>query len=105
MAKINPSEFSWSAPTENVDGSPIADDLSYTLMLDGVDFLSFPGSLNADGKFFETTENMNLPLGLSIVTLKAFYINAPTLISDPSNGIDILVGVGQPNPPLALDAV
>lgn len=104
MAKINPTEFSWTAPTENTDGSPIAGDLSYTLMVDDVDFLSFPGTLNPDGRFSEDTVDMNLPLGPFSITLKSFYISAPLLVSVPSNALDIIMGVGEPNPPFGFAA-
>ena len=104
MAKINPTKFSWTAPTQNTDGSDIVGELSYTMTLDGTDFLSFPGSLNPDGKFYELTENMNLPAGASTFALKAFYIDKPSLISDPSNSIEIIMGVTNPEAPLDFGA-
>jgi len=104
MAKINPTEFKWTAPTQNTDDSDIVGDLSYIMTLNGEDFLSFPGTLNPDGKFFESTENMNLPDGASSIALKAFYVDQPNLVSDPSNSLDIIVGVTQPKPPLDFGA-
>lgn len=104
MAKINPTEFSWTAPTQNTDGSAIVGELSYILVLGSTDFLSFPGSLNPDGKFYESTENMNLPEGASTVALKAFYIDEPSLVSDPSNSLDIIMGVTSPDVPLDFGA-
>ncbi len=104
MAKINPKEFKWTAPTKNTDGSDVEGDLSYTLTVDEADFLSFPGTLNPDGKFFESTANMNLPDGASTVALKAFYLSAPSLVSKPSNAMDIIMGVTNPEPPLDFGA-
>lgn len=103
MAQINPKEFSWTAPTQNTDGSDIVGNLSYTLTLDGEDFLSFPGALNPDGKFYESTENMNLPDGASSVALKAFDIDKPNLVSKPSGVLEIIVGV-VPEAPLDFGA-
>ena len=104
MAKINPTEFSWTALTKNTDGSDIEGDLSYTMTLDGEDFLSFPGTLNPDGRFFESTADMSLPKGASTVRLKSFYIDAPDLVSAPSNALEIIVGVGTPEAPLDFGA-
>ena len=100
MAKINPREFSWTAPTQNTDGSPIVGELSYRMNLDGSPFLDFPGTLNPDGRYYQVTDNMNLPDGAHVVTLQAFYVDSPELISDPSNALDIIVGVTQPEVPL-----
>ena len=104
MAKINPKEFSWTAPTQNTDGSDIVGNLAYTMILGGEDFLSFPGTLNPDGKYYESTVDMNLPKGSSVVELVAFYTDSPALRSDPSNSLEIIVGVADPKPPLDFGA-
>lgn len=104
MAQINPTVVQWTAPTANIDGTAISEPLSYRLMVDGVDFLDFPGTLNPDGHYTEDTAPMGLPDGLHELALKAFYVTQPLLISDPSNTIEILVGVEQPNPPINLEA-
>ena len=104
MAKINPTEFSWNAPTTNTDGSAVTEALSYTLQVDGSDFLSFPGTLNADGKYHEDTANMALPAGSFSITLTAFYVDAPALVSNPSNAVTVIVGLVNPDAPLALAA-
>lgn len=103
MARINPVQISWSAPTENTDGTPVVEALSYRLAVDGADFLDFPGTLNQDGRYSEATEFMSLPEGVVLnLTLRAFYVNEPNLISDPSNAIEIILGVSNPNPPFGL---
>ena len=105
MATINPTTLSWNAPTENVDGSPITDPLSYRLVVDGADFLDFPGTLNPDGSYSVATVDLGLPNGIFQMELKTFYEEAPELISDPSNSIVIGLGVTSPNPPTAFSAV
>ncbi len=87
-----------------MDGSPIVGELEYILMVDGVDFLNFPGTLNQDGKYYEDTANMNLPDGMFSITLSAFYVDEPVLRSQPSNPKEIIMGVTNPNPPLDLGA-
>ena len=104
MAKINPVTISWSAPTLNTDGTPIVGALSYRLMVDGVDFLDFPGSLNPDGKYYEDVAPMAIPNGAHTLALKAFYVDEPSLISDPSGVLDIIVGVTAPAAPFGLAA-
>ena len=105
MAKINPTELSWLAPTNNTDGSVITEPLSYRLAVDGVDFLDFPGSLNADGRFYEDIAPMAIPDGPHSFTLKAFYVSQPLLISDPSGALDVVLGVKPPEAPLDFLAV
>jgi len=105
MAKINPQDISWLAPTTNMDGSAIVEPLSYRLAVDGVDFLDFPGTLNPDGRYSESTASMGLETGVPLsITLKAFYVSSPSLISDPSAPLEIILGVAKPNPPLDLRA-
>ena len=45
------SNLTWSAPTENVDGSPIDYALTYRLYLDDIPTMTFPGSLNETGVY------------------------------------------------------
>lgn len=104
MAKINPKNLSWTAPTENTDGSPIENALSYRLVVNGTDFADFPGSLNADGRFEQPIAMLGLPEGRHTLHLKAFYVEDPDSISDPSNGVEIFLGVLKPNPPTAFSA-
>jgi len=105
MTKINPLKISWLAPIENTDGTAITEPLSYRMLVDGVDFLDFPGTLNADGKYEEYTTSMNLPSNEVLsITLKAFYASNPDIISIPSNVIEVMLGVAAPNAPLELSA-
>jgi hypothetical protein len=53
MAIVNPRQFSWTAPTQNTDGTDITEALNYRLELDGSPFLDFPGVLNPDGKYYQ----------------------------------------------------
>ena len=97
--------MSWNAPTENTDGTPIIEALSYRLEVGGVPFLDFPGSLNPDGRFSIDYDQVNLPTGqILTLALRAFYVEDPNLISEPSNSIQVLLGVVQPNPPTSLEA-
>ena len=43
--------FKWNAPTERTDGSPIEGALTYNLYIDGIQLVTFPGSLNPDGSY------------------------------------------------------
>jgi hypothetical protein len=46
------TKLSWTAPTENTDGSPITQSLTYNLYQDVITaLLSFPGTLNPDGQY------------------------------------------------------
>jgi hypothetical protein len=47
---------------------------------------------------------MNLPEGSSVVTLRAFYTEDPSLISDPSNALDILILTSVPEAPVGFFA-
>ena len=105
MAKLNPVTLQWEAPTQNTDGSAITEPLSYRLMVDGADFLDFPGNLNPNGLYEAEIAPMNIPKGPHTLNLKAFYRDNPDLISDPSGPLEIVMGVGRPNPPTAFSAV
>lgn len=105
--KINPINLRWRAPTENVDGTPIVGELSYTLgVFDGVadytEVVSFPGALNPGGEYEAPFADMPALEGQVTLALKAFYVNKPELESVWSNSIDAVFGVTAPNPPFGL---
>ena len=106
MPRINKQTLSWGAPTLNTDGTPITQALSYRLTVDGVDFLDFPGSLNPEGRYEQELALLNLPQNQVLtLALKAFYVDAPALISDPSASIEVIMGVARPEAPFGLEAV
>lgn len=43
--------LSWLAPTQNVDGTDIDYALSYRLYVDATPVMTFPGTLNPDGRY------------------------------------------------------
>lgn len=45
------TRLSWTAPTQNTDGTPITQSLTYNLYVDAANVLSFPGELNPDGSY------------------------------------------------------
>ena len=104
MASINPVRLKWTAPTKNTDGTDIAGDLSYRLTVDGTVFLDFPGTLNPDGRFSESMDALGLSDGAHTLTLQSFYVSQPSLLSDPSNSLDIVLGVTRPDVPLDFSA-
>jgi hypothetical protein len=106
MALINKSTLKWMAPTLNTDGSAISQELSYRLTVDGADFLDFPGTLNPNGEFEQPLAPLNLPQNqVMMLALKAFYVNEPQLISEPSGTLEVILGVPAPAAPFGLAAV
>ena len=74
----NPANFKFEAPTENVDGSPITQALTYRVYRKDDDagefadvFLALPSSLNqdVDGKYVVPIESF--PEGRSVIALTA----------------------------------
>lgn len=45
------TKLMWTAPTHNMDGSPIDYELAYELQEHDNGIASFPGTLNADGRY------------------------------------------------------
>ena len=44
-------QLTWTAPTENTDGSPIDYALTYRLYMDDAPIMTFPGTLNETGTY------------------------------------------------------
>ena len=82
------TRFTWTAPTANVDGSPISGDLAYNLYVDGGVMASFPGTLNADGTYEVLFVDLpSFPVGEASFTLTAFYTSNPGAESVESGAV------------------
>ena len=100
------TKLSWSAPTENEDGTPIDYDLAYNLYVDDAETasVSLPGTLNADGKYTaELTDIAALQLiaaGVEFaITLTAFDTDKPERESERSNAVVLLRVLADPKAP------
>lgn len=75
---VNPKTLSWTAPTENVDGSPIDYDLNYEVGLVDIDtgdivpIMTLPGSLNPDGRYEAPIDELMLNPGDYTLALRAY---------------------------------
>lgn len=88
--------LSWLAPTQNVDGTDIDYALTYRLYVDAQPVMTFPGTLNPDGRYqFPLADVAALSSeGAHELTLTAFPEGIdleaePERESDPSNAITI----------------
>jgi hypothetical protein len=108
MTQYNPTTLKWTAPTKKVDGTDIEPGrgLAYTLLVDAVETLDFPGSLNPDGTYSAPLDQMLFTESqLYSITLKAFFTDAPTDKSAPSGALDIMfVSAVVPEAPLDFSA-
>lgn len=110
--KVNPQELSWTAPTENTDGTPIDYALAYELgwRIDPAaafePVASFPGQLNPDGSYRADIPAFNFP-GDQVfqLALNAFRQDAPQLKSDWSNAIEVLISGKVPLAPASFDVL
>ena len=102
--------LTWTAPTENVDGTPIDYALTYRLYVDDVPTSTFPGTLNETGSYsypLADVAAVGSP-GSYVVALTAFpegvdLDQEPERESDPSNAITITaVEVVRPKGPADL---
>ena len=104
------TKLSWTAPTENTDGSPITQALTYTLYIDIAGVLtptiSFPGTLNPDGTYGFPLGDVGAFEDDRTYTLALTATDADGDESDFSNSIEIRVAGSQvPNAPAALSLV
>lgn len=97
-------DLKWTAPTQNTDGSPITQSLTYNLYADGVNILSFPGFLNEDGSYGFPLADVGAMQEDKAYTLYLTAVDEDGDESDPSNSI-VIERVARPNPPVALSAV
>lgn len=104
MPRLNPDLITWRAPTTNVDGTPIDYELAYELELDGEAVATFPGRLNAEGIYEQSTADLfpDVQYAAYRVTLRAFRVDQPTLKSAPSNAVEYVFDRRVPNAPFLL---
>lgn len=104
---INPENFKFFAPVENVDGSPITQDLTYAVYTydeneaNPTRFLDLPPSLNTDvdGAFIAPISDF--PVGRSVISLTATDEDGEESAFSNTLGFRITDGIA-PNPPLLL---
>ena len=97
--------LSWTAPTQDTDGNEILYSMSYQLYVDSVAILTFPGTLNPDGRYqfpIADVPALQVP-GEYSLTLTAFPDESPELESDPSNSVSLFVMVAIVNPKAPAD--
>lgn len=103
--KLNPEKITWTAPTQNVDGTPIDYALAYRLYVDGSPVADFPGSLNTDGRYEMLYADVPaIGLGSHAITMTAFRQDIPELESDQSNVVEVYFG-SKPEAPLGVDSL
>lgn len=102
---INPADFSWQAPTSNVDGSVINGPLNYNLYRSSTEvvnpdtdfFYVVVGTLQSDGRY--TAPLTDFPEGRHVIALTA--VDADGDESALSNTLGFRVGIA-PNAPTLL---
>jgi len=107
---VNPTRVTWTAPTENEDGTPIDYELSYDVgkkLADGsfVPIYTTPGSLNPDGTYEAPIAEMGFEDGKHEIAMRAFRVDVPTLRSVWSNTVQFEVEVNKPGAPLDVTVV
>jgi len=110
MPALNPQNLSWTAPTENVDGSPIDYPLAYTLGIGDpggpyTEVASFPGALNPDGMYEAPLPDFDFPEDVvQAIVLRAFNTQQPDVQSAWTNEVEIFVTGKLPNAPTGFSA-
>ncbi len=104
----NPTEISWTAPTTNVDGSPVNGPLNYRLYrsdtevfdMDDGHFFELVGALQPEGHYVAPIGQF--PPGRNVIALTA--VDADEDESALSNTLGFTITNGLiPNPPRLLD--
>ena len=104
---LNPAEYSFQAPTENVDGSPVSGPLTYNVYRKELESDPFgdpyltlpPGLVEVDGRY--TVQIDNFVPGRHVIALTATDIDLEE--SDFSNTLGFRITDGiAPQPPLLL---
>lgn len=102
---INPKTLSWTAPTTNVDGSPITGTLEYEVGVKaGTTFeptAVIPGQLQPDERYQAPIGELALPKGDHTIALRTFTKEQPGVKSDWSESVTFSIA-GVPMPPLEL---
>jgi hypothetical protein len=105
MAKVNPTELSWAAPTTNVDGSPIQYELNYELGIQDADGVIQPnvvvvGTLRQDEKYVAPIADMGFETGLHVIALRSMAADNPQRVSEWSGTVDFYISDEVPKAPL-----
>lgn len=100
---INPTVLKWRAPTKNVDGTSIDYEMAYELEVNTVLTATFPGRLNPDGLYEQSTDTMFPEYGEYVVRLRAFRIDMPEVKSDWSNAVTYFFDKRVPEAPLLVE--
>ena len=110
MPVINPKNLSWTAPTENIDGTPIDYELAYDMGIGPVGGpyevrSTFPGTLNPDGMYEADLPALNLEDGVEFgLVLRAFNVDLPEAPSAWTDEVEVLFTGKLPNAPAGLVA-
>ena len=100
--KFNPKTLSWSAPTENEDGTPIDYALNYELGVADGDVteavLTLPEELNAEGIYVAQIADMNFEPGTHTVRVRALSEEHEGRISKWSTSVTFAVGANPAAP-------
>ena len=105
---INPEKLSWTAPTTNVDGTPIDYELAYDLGIGPVGGpyevrSTFPGTLNPDGMYEADLPALNLDEDVTYaLVLRALNVNLPEAPSEWTGEVEIMFTGKLPNAPTGL---
>ena len=107
MAKVNPTELSWRAPTTNVDGTPIQYELNYELGIQDTDGVIQPnvlivGNLREDDMYVAPIADMDFALGSHTIALRSMAVDEPNRVSEWSETVQFFISQAIPKPPLGL---
>lgn len=100
---LNPRRITWTAPTENTDGTAIDYQLAYALLVDGEPVADFPGTLNPDGTYEALFADLPPIHGEAEIALVAFDVAIPDRRSAPSGTLQVAF-FPNPLPPTNLGA-
>lgn len=106
--KINPKTMSWTAPTTNVDGTPITYELEYEVGLLTADqgdyepIVTIPGTLRTDERYEAPIADLELLAGEHVMALRSFAKDDPEWMSEWSEPVTFAISDEIPNAPLDL---
>jgi hypothetical protein len=105
--KVNPTQMTWQAPTQNVDGTPIDYVLNYEVGLEDANgqlqpSMVIPGQLQDGGDYTAPIADLGLAAGSTYrIALRTFAKDEPARKSVYSEMVDFAISDRIPNPPLA----
>lgn len=105
--KINPSVMSWTAPTTNVDGTPIQYELEYEIGMSDANgaispLMVIPAQLQTDSDYKAPIAALGLANGTYQIALRTFAKDDPKRVSAWSEPVEFAISEQIPNAPLAL---